>query len=132
LIAWVASALVGVVVFLFASAIVGGVSSAYSWGRLPDWGAILFTFWLLPAGVYASAFAFLLVLQFAYGGLLYWVLRRLGLYNLPLVLLAYLAPITGLALSGAAAPQIANAIPLLACGTALAAVGWFLAPRPRA
>jgi hypothetical protein len=59
--------------------------------------------------------------------LVYFVLRKLGRFNLTLVLVAYLVPIAGLALKGTAAPQIANSIPLLSGGVALAVVGWFLA-----
>src|SRR5262245_27523869 len=94
-IAWVVSAFVGLAVCFLALVTVGAISEVYRWGRIPDPNALLFPLGLFPAGVYACAFGVLLVLQLAYGSLVYFVLRRLGLLNLPLVLLAYLVPIAG-------------------------------------
>jgi hypothetical protein len=131
LIAWVASTLAGVVAFSLAVTISAPISVWLIYGRLPEWNDIHFLFRIVPSAAYAYAFVMLLMFQLAYGGLLYLVLRRLGLFNLPLVLLAYFVPITGIALIGSAAPKIANAIPMLTAGTALAVVGWFLARSPK-
>jgi hypothetical protein len=125
LIAWVVSALAGLVVYVIAALIVAAISTLYAWG--PKLNGLLISLRSVPAIADTHAVAFFLFLQFTYGGLVYLLLRRLGLFNLPLVFLAYLAPIAGIALNIGAPAWLANAIPMLAAGTALAVVGWFLA-----
>lgn len=130
LIAWVVSALAGVVAYVVAALIVAAFSTLYAWG--PQLNGLRIVLRTVPMIAYTHAVAFFLILQFTYGGFVYLVLSRLGLFNLPLVLLAYLAPVGGLFLMQAATQgHFANAIPTLAAAAALAVVGWLLA-RPSA
>jgi hypothetical protein len=128
LVAWIASALAGFVAERFGTLIAVAIPT---WKHLLHWTDVLFILRVIPASVYAYAFVVFLILQLAYGGLLYLVLTRLGLFNLPLVLLAYLVPIAGFALMDIGAPA-RHAIPVFTAGTALAVVGWFVARPPKA
>jgi hypothetical protein len=131
LIAWVTSALAGALAFSLAVTISAPIAKWLMYGHPPQWDDLLFLFRIVPGAAYAYAFVMLLIFQLAYGGLLYLVLRRLSLFNLPWVLLAYLAPVAVIALTWSAAPKVANAIPMLTAGTTLAVVGWFLARSPK-
>jgi hypothetical protein len=89
--------------------------------------------WFLgaPSGWYSGVlrgfpyfFAFCLVFQLVYGGLLCLVLGALGWRNLPVVLLGYVIPIGAFVWMGADVPKdIAMEIPKLTCGVGLAIVG---------
>src|SRR5262245_39529396 len=123
LIAWAVSALAGFVAFVVMTLIGAAISTLYASGH-PLTGYTV----TIP---YAHAIAFFLVVQFTYGGLVYLVLSWLGLFNLPLVLLVYLAPIGGLFLMPTDAPgNFTNVIPTLAGVATLAVVGWRLARSP--
>lgn len=145
LIAWVASAFAGFLAERVSTLVILTAWNIPAWerlsGGLPNPRCFLeafsytcpklFVFRPVPLGAYPLVF--FLVFQLVYGGLLYLALRRLGLFNLPPVLLAYLVP----ALAWAWIPIYATLgvvflvlIPPLAAGTALALVGWLLA-RPQ-
>ena len=127
LIAWVVSALAGFVTYAIAALALEAIPM---YARGPHLIGLF-----VPMTTYLHAAAIpltlqLLALQLTYGGLVYLVLSWLGLFNLPLVLLAYMAPIGGLLLMRAAAPGHTYAIPTLAAVATLAVVGWRLARPP--
>ena len=72
-----------------------------------------------------------LVFQLLYGGVVYVILRRLGLFNLLMVLLAYLGPLAVIVWLGSDQKKdIIEAIKPLALLSILALVSWFLAQSP--
>jgi hypothetical protein len=112
-IAWIVSALAG-------SAIYVALMFIQLWPRFPSLKVVL------RFAAFATASA--LVIQLAYGGLLYVILKPLGLFRLPLVVLAYLVPVFLVGWRFAdTTDDLLGMAPWLAIATALAAVFWFLA-----
>src|SRR5262245_66494578 len=106
--AWLASALAGAVAYpigvVIAAALQGVPSVVWT-------GFLRFNLYV---------FAFCLVLQLVYGGLLYLVLTRVGLISLPLVLMAYVVPLMLFVWAASDRSQdLITAIPWLLCAASL-------------
>jgi hypothetical protein len=85
-----------------------------------------------PAGVLRLglfAFGASLVVQLAYGGLVYLILTRMGLWSVWTVALAYLLPVVLFSWSASDTMQdILGTIPWLAFASIVAVVSWFFVP----
>jgi hypothetical protein len=74
------------------------------------------------------AFGSSLMIQIVYGGLLYIALKRFGLFNFPVVLLAYLIPVILFSWHASdTSNELIGTIPWLVFGSILALVFWFFA-----
>jgi hypothetical protein len=117
--AWVASAVVAPVVY------VGWVivAVAFLGGGWPSPKAMLQWLTIFFGGA--------LIFQLLYGGFVYVVFRRLGLFNLLTVLLAYLVPLAVFLWMGSDRQKdLIEAIPKLTLAFMVALVGWFFARSP--
>jgi hypothetical protein len=81
----------------------------------------------LRVGVFALLAG--LIVQLVYGGLIYFILTRTGLWNVWTVLLAYVVPVVAFSWRASDTTQdILGTIPWLVFALILAAVSWFFAP----
>ena len=113
MIAWIASAFAGAVAYP-----AGGLIAATLMGARPALSSGLLIF-----GLYVLVFC--LVLQLVYGGLLYLMLGKLGMLNLPVLIVAYLAPIAlWVSVGGDTGKDLLMAIPKILCGLSVAVVTW--------
>jgi hypothetical protein len=118
-IAWFASALAGAVVFLAGEIAVGAFMGA----------PIAIPITARSLKFMALVFAFGLVVQLLYGGLVYLALRRGGL-NLAAVFLAYFVPVFLFCAAGSDTGKSAMmSIPVLLWASALAVVAWSVITR---
>jgi hypothetical protein len=121
LVAWFVSALAGAAIYpvglCIALWLLGGPPGG--WPLLPLAMSMLR---MIP-----PTFVICLAVQLIYGGILYALLGRLGWFNLPLLLLAYIVPAVYLAMSSDVPKDAIMGIPRLTSGIALAGVGWLLA-----
>jgi hypothetical protein len=117
LIAWLASSAAFSIAFI-------GFMLLWVWlddGSLRSWGAILRLGWLTVSAA--------LIVQFFYGGLVYFVLTRAGLWSLWTVTVAYLLPLSAIGWFGIDTKREALGMigwVILAC--IVACVSWFFAP----
>jgi hypothetical protein len=104
------------IIALFGSALAGAVAHLAS-----NFAAAAFT---------GIVFAFGLVFQLIYGGLVFLALKRGGLLNLPAVFLVYFVPTLFFCVNGSDTEKsLIMSIPILIWASVLAIVGWFFVSR---